>query len=137
MNRLRHYRQTREMGQHALALAVHVSQPAISRIEYYNDLPSPSQAKRLADYFGVKVERMFPDGVREKPNCRHVEEGYLPPEPAPRVYPREFVAICKRCGYRLHLVTDDRHMPFDGEPTCSCCAMPIRDIVPLEEAAHV
>lgn len=135
-NALQQYRHSRRMTQKKLAAAVHICARDIGLMERGDLLPTKRWAKAIADYFGVKVEVLFHDGFRDpKVHDWSVKPGeeYMPPPPPPaRTYPREFWAICKKCGKHLKFRTDDYHST-DAEMECPSCAMPIRDIVPLGE----
>lgn len=96
MTRLRHYRQAQGMSRARLAAKVHSDGAYIYQIENGTRTPSPWFAKLIADYFGVKVEAMFPDGVSEmtrKSKFRPQEPSYEPPLV---VVNRLFV--CPKCG---------------------------------------
>lgn len=139
---LRQYRHSRHMTQKKLAAAVHICARDIGLMERGDLLPTKRWAKTIADYFGVKVEVLFNEGFRDpKVHDWSVKPGeeYVPPETtiALRYYPREFTAMCRKCGKVLSFRTDDRHAPSDDDPVCPSCAMPIRDVVPLSEAANV
>ena len=138
MNLLRHYRKTNQLKQWQLAEETGVSQTRISLMEKYNDLPSPRQARQLADYFGVKVEVLFPDGTQMKACSRNGEDGpplpeYIPMRPK-RAFPREFTVLCGHCRSRIVMATDDIHQDASHDPCCPSCGSVFYDIIPLQQA---
>lgn len=97
MTRLRHYRHAQNMTTTKLAEKVHCHSAYISQLETGTRSPSPWFAKLIADYFGVKVEALFPDGVSEgtrKSKFRPDDPCYAPPAPAPR----RRLSVCPKCG---------------------------------------
>jgi transcriptional regulator with XRE-family HTH domain len=149
MNLIAHYRKTNRMTQERLAEKVHMLKNYLGDIERGYQLPWASEAHTIANYFGVRVEVMFPDGFRLKKSTGRKREDmnyvppepYMPPEPEipVRQYPREFKAECYHCRRRLAMRADDNHYAAGNEPhepSCLCGAV-LYDIVPIEEAMHV
>lgn len=56
---LRLFRLSKELTQTKLGKAVHIPAAEIGYMEQGRLIPTDSQAKRLADYFGVPAEKLF------------------------------------------------------------------------------
>lgn len=98
MTRLRHYRHAQNMTTTKLAEKVHSTAGYISQLETGARTPSPWLAKLIADYFGVKVAALFPDGVSEVTRVskyKPEEPRYEPPSP---VRARRRLSVCPKCG---------------------------------------
>jgi DNA-binding XRE family transcriptional regulator len=105
MNTLKRHRKARDMKQWALAEITGISQTRISQIEKNNYIPSRAHVRKLAAYFGVKIEAMFPDGCQTSPPLGRFVKGeswqgrdwaaepYVPPA-AP---PPPLVTKCWKC----------------------------------------
>jgi transcriptional regulator with XRE-family HTH domain len=97
MTRLRHYRQGLGMSTTKLAAKVHSTSGYISQLETGTRTPSPWFAKLIADYFGVKVESLFPDGVSEatrRSKFKAPDNLYEPPPSAVAMR----LDVCPKCG---------------------------------------
>ena len=95
MNTLRQHRNLWKVSQVELGRILHISRAHISAIETLNISPSPRNAKKMSDFFGVKVEVLFPGGLEPRKFGTHVEY-YLPPVPAPAH--RTVALQCWKCG---------------------------------------
>ena len=85
------------MSREKLAAKVHSTGAYIYQIEKGTRTPSPWFAKTIADYFGVKVEAMFPDVVPGRTRGSK----YAPPEPhyePPPAVEAHRLSVCPKCG---------------------------------------
>jgi len=124
-NMLRHYRRTRQIKQVSIARVTGISSQVISALECEYSKPGIIQARILADFFGVKVESLFPDGTKpSRPRGRPRHEEYVPPDPpAPgaQACPARFCVRCWKCGARICLRTCDYHPLLDPALYCWAC----------------
>ena len=60
MNKLKDIRQKRNLTVNEVAKAIEITQPALSMIENGHRNPSIQVAFKLANFFGVSIEDLFP-----------------------------------------------------------------------------
>ncbi len=60
MNRLKDMRKSRNLTVKEVAKAIGITQPALTRIENGHRNPSMNVAFKLANFFGVSIEDLFP-----------------------------------------------------------------------------
>lgn len=70
MNKLREYRELREITQSQLAQAIGVKRTTISMIESGANRPSLKTALKLSKYFGVSVEELFDFQFKDTPDSK-------------------------------------------------------------------
>jgi transcriptional regulator with XRE-family HTH domain len=119
------------MTQKRLAEKVHVSTRDLSTIERGERQPSPRTAQALSDYFGVRPEALFPQGVREAYTSRSrgrvgaaSEKPYRTPKPRKRRFPREFYVLCWKCRSRIYLAATGERTLMHEQLTCPACGAP-------------
>ncbi len=66
MNRLKDMRKSRNLTVKEVAKAIGITQPALTRIENGHRNPSMNVAFKLANFFGVSIEDLFPKYTTKK-----------------------------------------------------------------------
>jgi DNA-binding XRE family transcriptional regulator len=139
MNQLRKHRQNWRLGQGTLSERTGVSVSKISSIERNFEKPSFKQAHALTDFFGVKVEFLFPDGLAEQYQPAGPRVLYIPPppeKPEPIHPPRSFYVRCWHCRGRIYLAAEGSRCLHGEDLRCVTCgaafAIRVGDIVYFE-----
>ena len=124
MNQLRKYRQSWHLGQGTLAERTGIGVSKISSVERNFEKPSHKNACALADFFGVKVEVMFPDGFATEYHPGQQRATYIPPLPEtviPLNPPSSFYVLCWHCGGRVYLAADGSRCLHGEDLRCVAC----------------
>ena len=124
MTTLSHLRKSRNMTQQKLAQKLHMTQYDVCLIERNERLPWPREAQLICDYFGVKIQALFPGELRQREKVGGGYDAsriYMPPDgSAPLPCPPRFSVACWRCGSPLHMDTPGA-IPKDAVYECPAC----------------
>jgi len=134
MTRLRHYRLSRRIKQDCLSRASGLSQPQISRLERGAILPNIREARILSAFYGVRIEALFPDGIRPGPP-RGPRQAQKPAEP-PQEQARErqlinghVFMLCPKCRTRLYIGLEGGRASEAEELSCPACGKDVYEML--------
>ena len=123
MTTLSHLRKSRNMMQQKLAQKLHMTQYDVCLIERGERLPWPHEASAIANHFNVKIQELFPDGLKQREKVGggyDASRVYVPPDEASLPCPPRFAVACWRCGSPLHMDTPGA-IPKDAVYECPAC----------------